>query len=155
MCRASRGCCSLPPRPRWECCGGAGQLWLCRAALTRPDTFQCLSLHVHCHDPPPYNLRRSAPPLAIAPLLQPFPAPMAARGTLTSPLPPPLSPALQCPLPSAMGPLLQPVSAPMAALGTLAEGRRSPAFNHIKALAESVHCLSWLAYTGPSCGERV
>ena len=68
-------------------------------------------------------------------------------------IPPPPSSAPQCPNPSAMGPLLQPVSAPRAALGARAEGRRTPGFNHIKALAESVQCLSWLAYTGPSCGE--
>ncbi|GAX75045.1 hypothetical protein CEUSTIGMA_g2489.t1 [Chlamydomonas eustigma] len=48
--------------------------------------------------------------------------------------------------------LLQPVATHMGSLGSMAEGRRTPGFNHIKALSESVLALSFLAYTGPSCG---
>ena len=66
----------------------------------------------------------------------------------------PVSPTQRPSDPSSMGTLLQPVSQSMASLGALAEGRRTPGFNHIKAMAESVQSLSWLAYTGPSCGER-
>lgn len=50
--------------------------------------------------------------------------------------------------------LLQPVADEMMAAGALAEDRRSPAFQQLKVAAEALNALSWLAYTGPSCGER-
>ena len=36
----------------------------------------------------------------------------------------------------------------------LTEGRRSSAFNHCKAVAESLQGLSWVVYTGPSSGAH-
>lgn len=49
--------------------------------------------------------------------------------------------------------LLQPVANEMMAAGQLADDRRSSAFQQFKVVAESMNGLSWLAYTGPSCGE--
>jgi adenylyl cyclase-associated protein len=50
--------------------------------------------------------------------------------------------------------VLQPVAQPMMAASSLAENRRSPAFQQLKVVAEGLQGLSWLAYTGPSCGEH-
>ena len=41
----------------------------------------------------------------------------------------------------------------MQAANALLEGRRSAAFNHQKTVADSLHALSWMVYTGPGCGE--
>jgi hypothetical protein len=49
--------------------------------------------------------------------------------------------------------LLQPVADEMVAAGQLADNRRSAAFQQLKVVAESLNGLSWLAYTGPACGE--
>lgn len=48
--------------------------------------------------------------------------------------------------------LLAPVAAEMVEASKLAEGRRSASFNHVKAVAEALQALSWLAYTGPETG---
>ena len=40
----------------------------------------------------------------------------------------------------------------MQAATALTEGRRSAVFNHQKAVAEAMHALSWVVYTGPNCG---
>ena len=40
----------------------------------------------------------------------------------------------------------------MQAATALTEGRRSAVFNHQKAVAEFLHALSWMVYTGPNCG---
>jgi len=48
--------------------------------------------------------------------------------------------------------LVGPVGAQMQAAGTLTEGKRTAAFNHIKVVAESLQALSWVVYSGPSCG---
>jgi len=53
---------------------------------------------------------------------------------------------------SAFQQLLQPVGAEMVEANKLAEGRRTPSFNHVKAVAEAIQALSWLAYTGPETG---
>lgn len=50
---------------------------------------------------------------------------------------------------------LAPLSAKITACNTLAEDRRSPAFNHAKACAESVGALAFVAYTGPGCGMDI
>lgn len=63
-----------------------------------------------------------------------------------------LAPAQQ-PEPAALQGLLQRVAEPMMAAGSLADNRRSPAFQQLKVVAEALQGLSWLAYTGPSCGE--
>lgn len=62
--------------------------------------------------------------------------------------------ALQAPAgPEALQALLASVASPMLAVSSAADtGRRSAFFNHLKALAETAAALSWLAYTGASCG---
>lgn len=57
---------------------------------------------------------------------------------------------------SALQSLLTPVATPMMAVSAAADaGRRSPHFHHLKAMADTATALSWLAYTGPSCGADV
>ncbi|GBF94818.1 hypothetical protein Rsub_07990 [Raphidocelis subcapitata] len=48
--------------------------------------------------------------------------------------------------------LLQPVAEEIIGAGKLADDRRSTAFQQLKVAAESLNGLSWLAYSGPSCG---
>eukprot|EP00878_Enallax_costatus_P031269 GHUV01034183.1.p1 GENE.GHUV01034183.1~~GHUV01034183.1.p1 ORF type:complete len:432 (+),score=154.97 GHUV01034183.1:2250-3545(+) len=56
------------------------------------------------------------------------------------------------PPPEQMQSILQPVAEPMMAASALADNRRSAVFQQNKVLAEALQALSWLAYTGPSCG---
>jgi hypothetical protein len=49
--------------------------------------------------------------------------------------------------------VLQSVAQHMVAASAAAENRRSAAFNQLKVVAEALQGLSWLAYTGPSCGK--
>ncbi|KAL3136825.1 hypothetical protein ABBQ38_005537 [Trebouxia sp. C0009 RCD-2024] len=60
----------------------------------------------------------------------------------------------QCkkPTPNELPALVAPVAEHMQAATALIEGRRSAIFNHQKAVAESLHALSWMVYTGPNCG---
>lgn len=60
----------------------------------------------------------------------------------------------QCkkPTPNELPALVAPVAEHMQAATALIEGRRSTVFNHQKAVAESLHALSWMVYTGPNCG---
>ena len=48
--------------------------------------------------------------------------------------------------------LVGPVAEHMQAATALIEGRRSAVFNHQKTVAESLHALSWVVYTGSNCG---
>jgi adenylyl cyclase-associated protein len=48
--------------------------------------------------------------------------------------------------------LIAPVGAAAAVLGKKTEGKRTDAFNHLKAAAEATTALFWVAYTDPSCG---
>ncbi|KAK9819752.1 hypothetical protein WJX72_001921 [[Myrmecia] bisecta] len=48
--------------------------------------------------------------------------------------------------------VVAPVVEQMAAANALTEGRRTAAFNHFKVVAEALHALSWLVYSGPGCG---
>ena len=48
--------------------------------------------------------------------------------------------------------LLAPVGDLMTRVGAKSEGRRTDAFNHLKALAEASQCLSFVAYLGPDAG---
>jgi hypothetical protein len=67
-----------------------------------------------------------------------------------------LMPSLACPQQpdvSELQQLLQPVAQHMMDASAAAENRRSQAFNQVKVVAEALQGLSWLAYTGPSCGE--
>jgi hypothetical protein len=51
--------------------------------------------------------------------------------------------------------VLQSVAQHMVAASAAAENRRSAAFNQLKVVAEALQGLSWLAYTGPSCGKAM
>eukprot|EP00899_Mesostigma_viride_P007907 jgi/Mesvir1/17117/Mv07550-RA.1 len=48
--------------------------------------------------------------------------------------------------------LVEPVGEKISVLAGLASGRRTDAFNHIKAAAESMNSLTWVVYTGKDCG---
>ena len=61
--------------------------------------------------------------------------------------------AMQKPYVSQLTTLVGPVAEQMQAATALTEGRRSAAFNHQKTVAEALHALTWLVYTGPGCGE--
>ncbi|DBA84277.1 TPA: hypothetical protein ACH3X2_006334 [Trebouxia sp. C0005] len=60
----------------------------------------------------------------------------------------------QCkkPTPNELPILVAPVAEHMQAATAMTEGRRSAVFNHQKVVAESLHALSWMVYTGPNCG---
>lgn len=60
---------------------------------------------------------------------------------------------LQKPSPAELPVLVGPVVEHMQAANVLLEGRRSAAFNHQKTVADSLHALSWMVYSGPGCGE--
>ena len=51
--------------------------------------------------------------------------------------------------------LVQPVGAQIAAAEQLTQGRRSAGFNYVKAVAEALPALSWVVYSGPSCGVTI
>ncbi len=59
---------------------------------------------------------------------------------------------LQKPTPNELPILVAPVAEHMQAATAITEGRRSTVFNHQKVVAESLHALSWMVYTGPNCG---
>ena len=59
---------------------------------------------------------------------------------------------LQKPEAAELQALVAPVGASMQAAQALTEGRRGAAFNHYKAAAEALQALSWVVYSGPSCG---
>ncbi len=58
----------------------------------------------------------------------------------------------QKPTPNELPILVAPVAEHMQAATAMTEGRRSTVFNHQKVVAESLHALSWMVYTGPNCG---
>lgn len=60
---------------------------------------------------------------------------------------------LQKPTPNELPILVAPVAEHMQAATAMTEGRRSTVFNHQKVVAESLHALSWMVYTGPNCGR--
>ncbi|TKY67555.1 Cyclase-associated protein 1 [Spatholobus suberectus] len=47
---------------------------------------------------------------------------------------------------------LKPLNEVIAKATALTEGRRSDFFNHLKAAADSLSALAWIAYTGKDCG---
>lgn len=49
--------------------------------------------------------------------------------------------------------LVEPVGMEISAADKLTHGRRSAAFNYCKAVAEALPALSWVVYSGPSCGK--
>ena len=60
--------------------------------------------------------------------------------------------ACKKPTMDALQQLLQPVGELMMKVGAKSEGKRTDAFNHLKALGEAVQCLSFVAYCGPDMG---
>lgn len=49
--------------------------------------------------------------------------------------------------------LLQPTADAIIQAGDLASGPRSPYISHFKLVGEACQALTWVAYSGPSCGE--
>lgn len=47
---------------------------------------------------------------------------------------------------------LKPLNDVIVKANALTEGRRSDAFNHLKAAADSLTALAWVAYLGKDCG---
>nr|XP_043622057.1 cyclase-associated protein 1-like isoform X2 [Erigeron canadensis] len=47
---------------------------------------------------------------------------------------------------------LRPLNDKLTEANSMSEGRRSDFFNHLKAAAESLTALAWIAYTGKDCG---
>lgn len=47
---------------------------------------------------------------------------------------------------------LKPLNEVILKANKLTEGRRSDFFNHLKAAADSLSALAWIAYTGKECG---
>lgn len=60
----------------------------------------------------------------------------------------------QCkrPDPEALQKLVQPIADALTKAYSLTEGKRTDAFNHQKAVAESLLALLWVCYTGRDCG---
>jgi len=48
---------------------------------------------------------------------------------------------------------LKPLNDVVTKATKLTEGRRSDFFNHLKAAADSLSALAWIAYAGKDCGE--
>ena len=63
--------------------------------------------------------------------------------------------SLQPPKPEELQGLVGPVGQRMGEAQSLAEDRRSPALHQAKAAAEALQALTWVVYTGPSCGETL
>lgn len=51
-----------------------------------------------------------------------------------------------------LGEFLKPLNEVIMKANALTEGRRSDFFNHLKAAADSLAALAWIAYTGKDCG---
>ncbi|XP_010936278.1 cyclase-associated protein 1 [Elaeis guineensis] len=62
--------------------------------------------------------------------------------------------AKQCQKPDIMGlqEFLKPLNEVIHKASALTEGRRSDYFNHLKAAADSLTALAWIAYSGKDCG---
>lgn len=62
---------------------------------------------------------------------------------------------MQRPSPEAMQKVVQPLADALTKAHSLTEGKRTEAFNHQKAVAESLLALSWVCYTGRDCGTAL
>ncbi|KAF3773745.1 Cyclase-associated protein 1 [Nymphaea thermarum] len=62
--------------------------------------------------------------------------------------------AKQCKKPDIAGlvEFLKPLNEEIVKANSLTEGRRSDFFNHLKAVADSLTALAWIAYSGKDCG---
>lgn len=49
---------------------------------------------------------------------------------------------------------LKPLNEVIMKANALTEGRRSDFFNHLKAAADSLSALAWIAFTGKDCGMK-
>lgn len=47
---------------------------------------------------------------------------------------------------------LKPLNDVIIKASAMTEGKRSDFFNHLKAVADSLTALAWIAYTGKDCG---
>lgn len=47
---------------------------------------------------------------------------------------------------------LKPLNDAIMKAAAMTEGKRSDFFNHLKAAADSLTALAWIAYTGKDCG---
>ena len=59
---------------------------------------------------------------------------------------------MQPPEPEKLQGLVGPVGQCLGEAQSLAEDRRSPALHQAKAAAEALQSLTWVVYSGPSCG---
>ena len=50
---------------------------------------------------------------------------------------------------------LKPLNEVIMKANAMTEGRRSDFFNHLKAAADSLTVLVWIAYTGKDCGKGI
>lgn len=62
---------------------------------------------------------------------------------------------LQWPDPAALQKVVQPLVDALTKAHGLTEGKRTEAFNHQKAVAESLLALSWVCYAGKDCGTEL
>lgn len=61
---------------------------------------------------------------------------------------------LQKPDLAGLAEFLKPLNEVITKASALTEGRRSDFFNHLKASADSLSALAWIAYTGKDCGKQ-
>lgn len=61
----------------------------------------------------------------------------------------------QRPDPGALAKVVQPLADALTKAHSLTEGKRTEAFNHQKAVAESLLALSWVCYAGRDCGTAL
>ena len=56
---------------------------------------------------------------------------------------------------SGLAEFLKPLNEVIMKANSMTEGRRSDFFNHLKAAADSLSALAWIAYTGKDCGKQI
>lgn len=59
---------------------------------------------------------------------------------------------LQKPNNAGLAEFLKPLNDVITKASAMTEGRRSDFFNHLKAAADSLTALAWIAFTGKDCG---
>lgn len=60
---------------------------------------------------------------------------------------------MQAPDAGGLQQLVEPVGKQLMAASGMADNRRSAVFNHLKTAADALQALTWVVYSGPSCGE--
>jgi adenylyl cyclase-associated protein len=61
---------------------------------------------------------------------------------------------LQQPDAAGLQTVILPLADSLTKAHALTEGRKTPAFNSCKAVAESLSALTWVCYTGKDCGKQ-